>query len=259
MTGFSLHSTTLRRRHVLLGATGVLAGSALLPAGSEAKSAATDGPWAVELFTSQGCSSCPPADKALGRLARRADIVALSFHVNYWDYIGWKDPFASADATERQRAYARVLKQRYVYTPEMVFDGLAHEPGTRPGEVDGMIDRMRTRRGPRTTPQLKRTADGGLSIRLDALAIDRPAEITLAVYDRHHSTKVPRGENTGSTLDNFNVVRRLEKVARWDGQEATFTVAADRFAPQQSIAVLVQSADLGPILGCNKLETGAAG
>ena len=250
---------TLPRRRAFLGAAGLLGGSALLPTVSAAKSAALDGPWAVELFTSQGCSSCPPADKMLGRLAERADIVALSFHVNYWDYIGWKDPFASADATERQRAYARVLKQRYVYTPEMVFDGLTHEPGTRPGEVDEMIERMRSRPGPRATPQLKRTADGGLSIRLDALAIGRPAEITLAVYDRRHSTKVPRGENTGSTLDNFNVVRRLEKVAPWDGQEATFAVAADRFGPQQSIAVLVQGADLGPILGCNKLEAGAAG
>ncbi len=250
---------SLARRHVLLGATGVLAGSALLPIRAEAKSADADGPWAIELFTSQGCSSCPPADRTLGQLAQRADIVALSFHVNYWDYIGWKDPFASADATERQRAYARVLKQRYVYTPEMVFDGLAHEAGTRPGEVDVMIDRMRARRGPRATPHLKRAADGGLSIKLDAQTIGRPAEITLAVYDRHHSTKVPRGENTGSTLANFNVVRRLERVAPWDGQEAIFTVAADRFGPQQGIAVLVQAADLGPILGCNKLETGAAG
>jgi len=247
------------RRQALLGAAGVLAGGTLASAGSRARSAATDGPWAVELFTSQGCSSCPPADRALGRLAQRADIVALSFHVNYWDYIGWKDPFASADATERQRAYARVLKQRYVYTPEMVFDGLAHEAGTRPGEIDEMIDRMHARRGPRATPHLMRAADGGLSIKLDAQPIGQQAEITLAVYDRHHSTKVPRGENTGSTLDNFNVVRRLERVASWNGQEATFTVAADRFGARQGIAVLVQGADLGPILGCSKLETGAAG
>lgn len=254
MTGISLP-----RRRALLGAAGVLAGSTLLPVRSEARSAAADGPWAVELFTSQGCSSCPPADRALGHLAQRADIVALSFHVNYWDYIGWKDPFASADATERQRSYARVLNQRYVYTPEMVFDGLAHEAGTRPGEVDAMIDRMRARRGPRATPQLKRAADGALSIKLEALAIGRPAEITLAVYDRHHSTKVPRGENTGSTLENFNVVRRLERVAPWDGQEASFSVAADRFGPQQGIAVLVQGTDFGPILGCNKLEAGTVG
>ena len=83
-----------------------------------------DGPWAVELFTSQGCNSCPPADAFLGRLAKRPDIVALSFHVDYWDYIGWKDPFASRETTERQRGYARSLKQRYVYTPEMVVDGI---------------------------------------------------------------------------------------------------------------------------------------
>lgn len=249
---------TLPRRNALLGAAGLMAGSAFAPATSQARAAA-EGPWAIELFTSQGCSSCPPADKMLGRLARRPDIVALSFHITYWDHIGWKDPFASAAATERQRAYAQSLNQRYVYTPEMVFDGQAHDTGTRSGDVDQMIARMRVRSTPRATPKLERTADGALLIRLEAAKIENTADVTLAVYDRRHSTPVRRGENGGATLENFNVVRRLERVASWNGKEASFTVAADRFAPGQGVAVLVQAADHGAILGCNKLETAASG
>src|ERR1700742_3135004 len=119
----------LARRSLLLGT------AALASVGSPAP-AETGGPWSIELFTSQGCSSCPPADKRLGQLARRPDIVALSFHVNYWDYIGWTDPFASKATTERQHIYARTLKQRYIYTPEMVVDGRAHDPGVNGGSLD---------------------------------------------------------------------------------------------------------------------------
>jgi hypothetical protein len=195
----------------------------------------------------------------LGGLARRDDIVALSFHVNYWDYIGWKDPFASARLTERQRSYARMLKQRYVYTPEMVFDGRAHEPGTSAREVDDMVEAMRRRAMVRATPRLERTADGALTVALEDYKLEQTAEVTLAVYDRRHTTPVPRGENTGATLDNFNVVRRLEKVAQWDGKAASWTIPADRFAAGQGAAVLVQIADHGAMLGCNKLESATAG
>src|ERR1700759_2568210 len=101
---------TPNRRSVLAGA----AVTALLGRAASATPPPISGPWAVELFTSQGCSSCPPADAQLGKLRERPDIVALSFHVDYWDYIGWKDPFAGRVMTDRQRAYARVLRQRYV-------------------------------------------------------------------------------------------------------------------------------------------------
>src|SRR6476620_7730131 len=96
------------RRSVLIGGAGLLVGA---DAAAEGKPGQGDGPWAVELFTSQGCSSCPPADALLGKLAERPDIVALSFHIDYWDYIGWKDRFATKETTARQRAYARTLRQ----------------------------------------------------------------------------------------------------------------------------------------------------
>src|SRR6185369_6337072 len=116
---FAAMSRIARRSLLMAGAGLALAPQA--PAGDK------QGPWALELFTSQGCSSCPPADRELGACARRPDIVALSYHVDYWDYIGWKDRFATPATTARQHTYASVLKQRYVYTPEMVVDGIAHD------------------------------------------------------------------------------------------------------------------------------------
>jgi hypothetical protein len=244
-----MSSFTPGRRSVLLGAAATAAFGASVSAAPPA------GPWAIELFTSQGCSSCPPADAQLGKLCDRPDIVALSFHVDYWDYIGWKDPFASRAMTDRQHGYARVLRQRYVYTPEMVVDGVTHEPGVTRAAIDEMLETAQRQSPTRATPKLERVMDGPLTITLAPFKLaGAPANVILAVYDRRHSTPVPRGENSGHTLDNFNVVRRLETVAHWDGSAATWTVSPDRFEPGQGIAVLVQHDDYGSMIGCNKLE-----
>jgi len=242
----------IARRSVLVAGAGLLAGSGRSVAD-------TGGPLAIELFTSQGCSSCPPADLQLGKLARRPDVVALSFHVDYWDYIGWKDRFASKATTERQRAYARTLKQRYVYTPEMVVDGRAHDPGIADRQIETLLADARRQSSLRITPELMRTSEGALEIRLAAAKLDSAADVTVFAYDRHHSTPVQRGENDGRRLENFNVVRHFEIVSRWDGAQAHWTVAADRFQPDQGLAVIVQQSDHGPVLGCAKLEPGFAG
>lgn len=236
----------------------MIAGAGLLAA-REAAAESKAGPWAVELFTSQGCSSCPPADAELGKLARRPDIVALSFHVDYWDYIGWKDRFATKETTARQRVYARTLNQRYVYTPEMVVDGRVNQPGIDDGEIAGMLADARRQSTVRATPTLNRMADGSLRIWLAAQKLERPADVMLFVYDRRHSTPVARGENEGRRIDNFNVVRRFERVSAWTGADATWAVPADRFQPDQGLAVLVQQANQGAVLGANKLEPVVAG
>jgi hypothetical protein len=249
------------RRSVLIGAAAT-AGAAILAGRSQQAlaRAPADGPWAVELFTSQGCNSCPPADAFLGKLAKRPDIVALSFHVDYWDYIGWKDPFASRETTERQRAYARVLKQRYVYTPEMVVDGIGHDTGRDPGPIERLLAEAQRRSPKRATPELARTAGGPLSISLAAFPLEgRSAEVVLAVYDRRYATPVRSGENQGRTLENFNIVRHLEVVSHWDGSPASWVIAADRIQPNQGVAVLVQRTDHGPMVGCNKLEPAYSG
>ncbi len=249
------------RRSLLLG-VGAVAGVAMAGGRfgqADARSVA-DGPWAIELFTSQGCSSCPPADVYLGSLARRADIVALSYHVDYWDYIGWRDPFATRDTTERQRAYARVLRQRYVYTPEMVVEGSSHDTGRDRGSIEALLAQAQRRSPKRATPELSQAVGGPLAVRLAPYALDgRPADVTLAIYDRRRSTPVASGENQGRMLENFNVVRHLEVLARWDGAAATWTVDAARLQPGQGAAVIVQHADHGPVIGCNKLEPMVSG
>ncbi len=249
------------RRSLLAGglaAAGIaLAGDRRVAAGPRA---AAEGPWLVELFTSQGCNSCPPADAFLGELARRPDIVALSFHVDYWDYIGWKDRFATRATTDRQRAYARVLKQRYVYTPEMVVEGSAHDTGRDRTVIERLLATAQGRATRRATPALARTANGGLTVALDAFALDDgAAEVVLALYDRRHATPIASGENQGRTLETFNVVRRLERLAAWDGTANTWTVADADLQPGRGAAVIVQRADHGPVLGCNKLEPMVAG
>ena len=249
------------RRSLLIG--GAAAAGVAIVAGRPGPAGArppVEGPWAIELFTSQGCSSCPPADAFLGKLARRRDIVALSFHVDYWDYIGWKDPFASRDTTERQRAYARVLKQRYVYTPEMVVDGIGHDTGRERGPIETLLAKAQRLSPRRATPELSRTSGGPLTIKLAAFALDGgSADVTLAVYDSRHSTPVASGENQGRMLDNFNIVRHLEVVKRWDGAPASWTIPGERIQATQGVAVLVQRADHGPMIGCNKLEPAYSG
>jgi hypothetical protein len=252
------------RRSLLIGAAA--AAGATLAAGrfaamaKPARDGAAEGPWAVELFTSQGCNSCPPADAFLGRLARRPDIVALSFHVDYWDYIGWKDPFASRETTERQRAYARVLKQRYVYTPEMVVEGIGHETGREPAPIERLLADAQRRASKRATPELSRSGNGPLTIKLAAFDLaGKSADVTLAVYDRRHDTPINSGENQGRSLANFNIVRHFELVSRWSGAAAEWTIPPESIGPLQGMAVLVQHADHGPMIGCNKLEPAYSG
>jgi hypothetical protein len=250
-----------RRRSLLVGAAAA-AGAAIAgarPQPAAARSSA-EGPWAIELFTSQGCSSCPPSDAYLGGLAKRPDIVALSFHVDYWDYIGWKDPYATRATTERQRAYARVLKQRYVYTPEMVVDGIGHDTGRERRPIEALLTEAQHRSPQRATPELSRAVGGPLTIKLAPFPLNgQPADVTLAIYDRRHSTPVASGENQGRMLENFNIVRHLEVLARWDGSAASWTSDAGRIQPGQGAAVIVQHADHGSVIGCNKLEPMVSG
>lgn len=211
-------------------------------------------PIVVELFTSQGCSSCPAADRHLGELAKRSDLLPLSLHVDYWDYIGWKDPFASSANTERQRGYARTLRQRYVYTPEMVVGGLAHDPGYDMAKVGRMLRMAADRAGPRVSPILTRVAGNAITVVMPETKLAPPCDVWLVTFDRRHNTAVSRGENKGTTAINYNVVRSFEKLGMWDGGAARWTVPAERVRDGQSVAVVVQQVSFGPIIGAARLD-----
>jgi len=209
---------------------------------------AEDRPVVVELFTSQGCSSCPPADTLLGELSKRDNVIALAYHVDYWDYLGWKDPFASRSGTERQRLYARTLGLSSIYTPQMVVDGATDVVGSDRRSVLAAVG------GPRQGPaiQLLRE-DGVLKVGVAAQKGAPTAEAVLVAYAEQADTKVQRGENAGRSLTEYAIVRGVYPLGRWTGDATSFsldlsTVAGDATA----VAVLLQSPGPGRILGAAK-------
>jgi hypothetical protein len=213
------------------------------------------GPVVVELYTSQGCSSCPPADRILGELAEDQGVVALSFHVDYWNYIGWQDPFSDAAYTARQNDYRATLGNRFIYTPQMVIDGRFDVVGSRGQEVRSRIEEAK--------------GDAKVSLRLtrDRLVIpagEAPsggADIWLIFFDGRHETQVGAGENSGRKLVNSNVVRRMMKIGRWDGRALDLPLDAEAAAAagRDGCAVLLQGANMGPIVGAAMLRFGHEG
>ncbi len=235
-----MHQRHLRR--IGRGLT-LLALTAALPAAAPAA-----GLTVVELFTSQGCSSCPPANANLAALAgSRGDVVPLSFGVTYWDKLGWKDSFASPAFTQRQRDYAAALGRDNYGTPQMVINGRTSLVGNNRGQLDAAIARAGTVGG----PAIAATA-GALSIGAGPRPAT-PADIWLVRYDpRTIAVPIRAGENEGRTLPHRNVVRTLVRLGSWSGN-------AQRIALPPAVAglrsvVLVQAAGLGPILAVARVD-----
>lgn len=228
------------------------AGAVLLGSPALATAADTVSPVVVELFTSQGCSSCPPADAYLGELARQPGIIALAFHVDYWDYIGWKDPLAFPQATARQRGYTQALGTRYLYTPEMVIDGREDVAGTDRTTVSRLIRgeggaASKLRLSVRERPNDRYTVD------IPAADFRGTATVWMAVFDREHKTAVDRGENGGRSLHDYNAVRELRNLGVWSGKSLQIPVDV-ALTPMSGCAILVQADHKpgdgqGPILG----------
>ena len=219
----------------LFGALGVM-----LAMGS---AAAAQQPVVVELFTSEGCSSCPPADRLLATLAERPGILVLSFDVDYWDRLGWKDPFSSAAATARQHDYARLLEIGSVYTPQIVVDGRWQVVGSDSGAVEKAL--VAARRAPPPISVSLVVEDGRARVGFGATG-GVHAFLLLVAFDRHDTDNVVRGENAGRTLTHVDVVRGFGKIARSDGTPQTIEVPIAW--PGNRLAALLQ-ADDGRVLG----------
>jgi len=205
-------------------------------------------PTVVELFTSEGCSSCPPAEALLRKLADEPNILALEFHVDYWDYIGWPDPYADAKYTQRQRDYAQYFDSRAVYTPQMVFQGGHEAPGSRPSEVRKNIAKAQAL--PSVPVSLTMTAGDQLKLKIDATNLSADADLLLVTYDDYRKSVVTRGENAGKLLIHRHVVRSIESIGSWAG--AALQLVRDRpavMSDQAGCAVLVQAKGDGRILG----------
>lgn len=211
-----------------------------------------EAPIVVELFTSQGCSSCPPADKYLGELAKRPEILALAFHVEYWNYIGWLDPYSKPWATRRQRDYSVKLNQRFVYTPEIVVQGAADGVGSEPETIEALIRAAAAKRLPHPDLKLRWRDDGALIADLGAgqSPPGTPATVWLAGYDRMHTTPVLAGENQGKTAWDHHPVRAFRRLGAWAGWSEELIVPAEeaKTLGDDSAVVLLQLDGTGPIL-----------
>jgi hypothetical protein len=211
----------------------------------------------VELFTSQGCSSCPPADKIIGELAKDPSVIAMSMPIDYWDYLGWKDTLADSRFSARQKAYSKVRGDREVYTPQAVVNGEVHVVGSDLAGIESAIGATRKTEGVMSVPVMMTQAGRQLNVSV-AAATRGPAamhgEVWICSISRAVPIAVGRGENGGRELTYYNVVRNLLKVGDWNGNPGSWTVPIENVAREgvDGAVVYVQDGSRdrpGPMLG----------
>lgn len=212
----------------------------------------------VELFTSQGCPSCPSADEMLGKLAAREDVLALSLHVDHWDFIGWRDPFASALYSQRQKRYLDQRGLPYVYTPQIVVDGQFQASGNKADVVMAGIRDAKADPHERVAIGLDRISDSQVRVRVPAgeSRYRGEAEIVLVRFDDKQVTEVTRGENSGRTLVNYHVVRLMRPVASWNGEpvDVVLTLQDMEGTSPDYCAVFIQERGQRRILGASVVD-----
>jgi hypothetical protein len=206
-------------------------------------------PVVIELFTSQGCSSCPPADALLGELANRPDVIALAFHVPYWDTVGWQDRFALSEGQARQERYADRLRLASIFTPQMIVSGSKSIAGADRRSVAAALAE------PHESIPLRATVlDGKMTVSLDARPDLGPLELSAIGFLSEASTPVGRGENSGRTLKEFNIVRAVKHLGTWKGTASDFTLQLSSLpADVSGVAILAQQPGQGHIVGATKL------
>jgi len=241
-------------RHKAYGLAGALA--LLISTGTFTGPAFSANPTVVELFTSQGCSSCPPADAIMGKLKLRDDVIALTFPVDYWDYLGWKDTLASPAYSKRQRDYARARGDRQIYTPQMVLNGRVHVVGNREKSVETAIKTV----AEDNSIKISMTDDGD-AIRVSASSDDislspEKATLWLVLFKGTETVKIGRGENRGNTVTYNNVVRQITPIGMWEGEPMTITLPKLQFlaAGYNGCVVLLQRDDTREIIAAAMLD-----
>ena len=228
------------RRTVRLAA--VILGLILGPAVAAMPAGADPRPVVVELFTSQGCSSCPPADALLGELARRGDVLALGFHISYWDSLGWKDKLSRQSSTDRQRSYARRFTDSRVYTPQIVVDGTSEMVGSDRAAVLAALRKAGAARPEAIAPVSFATDRRSVAIGSGT----GNGEVVLVRFAQRRTTRVEAGENAGRVLEDANGVTAVTTLGVWDGSTLQFPIEPP--AADEGLAVLVQAPD-GTMLG----------
>ena len=249
---------------ITISSLGVLALAAMLSVANASAQASGEGApktaSVIELYTSQGCASCPEADQLLNQLAQRPDVIALSFPVSYWDYLGWKDTLARPENTERQRNYAKILGDGEVYTPEAIVNGMQNCVGNSLADIETAVKTTKPLLGKEAVP---------LSVRLegDKVIIDageappgsrhRKGKVWIATVLSSLTVQISRGENAGNVVTYTNVVRELAEAGEWRGSPVSYAVPLNSLSKDgDRLVVFLQTGDLGPIVGAARLARG---
>jgi hypothetical protein len=221
---------------------------------SEAQVPRSRGPLVVELYTAQGCDSCPQANEILADVAERDRVIALTFPVDYWDYLGWRDTFARPEFSARQRAYVAHLRLKEIYTPEVVINGRVEAPGVDAAAIETLVDAEDARRAPVRRPSVA-LARRGQRVAVGAgSAFREPADVWLVRYDPvRREVRVREGDNAGEVVPHHNVVRELTRLGNWNGRPRSYPLPSGA-APGLRTVVLVQGAGGGPILAARTLD-----
>jgi hypothetical protein len=233
----------------------VLAASAVLTAPGTALAGDLKG--VVELFTSQGCSSCPPADAELAKLAERDDVLALSYHVDYWNYLGWADTLSSKANTARQYGYAKTFHRGGVYTPQAVINGQDHVNGADGPAVSQMLDKL-TSNGSGLTVEVSAVMNAD-ELRISVGAGSGKADIIAVYFDDSSTVEIGRGENSGRTITYRHSVRDMETVGMWNGHKVNLKLPVSVISahPGRRCAILLQEVSKdgspGRILGATEI------
>lgn len=203
----------------------------------------------VELFTSQGCSSCPPADEVLTGICTMPGVVALAYHVDYWDYLGWRDTLATPEFSQRQYDYAKARGDMDVYTPQAIVNGGSHYVGSHKANLLAAVDR--SKRGQFGVPVALTQSHNEMAVEIGEAPLTGEAMVWLMPVQAQVSVSIQKGENAGRTMDYRNVVRRIVPAGMWSGTATTLRLPADAvLAPGSTGCVaLVQRGKAGPILG----------
>ncbi|MBB2749592.1 UNVERIFIED_ORG: hypothetical protein GGI57_000258 [Rhizobium aethiopicum] len=214
----------------------------------------------VELFTAQGCSSCPPADAAFRKLVSQGDVIALAYHVDYWNYLGWADTLSSKENTERQYGYARTMGRSNVYTPQAIVNGRGHLAGADLNGINSKIDTYSSEGNGLTVPISASMRGDELEIKIGAG--QGKANVVMVYFDKEKTIEVEKGENSGKKLSYLHSVTNVETVGMWDGKATSLTLPASVLQrPQlEGCAILLQSAsdngDPAAILGATVVMAG---
>ncbi|MBX4907281.1 MULTISPECIES: thioredoxin family protein [Rhizobium] len=214
----------------------------------------------VELFTSQGCSSCPPADAAFRKLVNQGDVIALAYHIDYWNYLGWADTLSSKENTERQYGYARTMGRSNVYTPQAIVNGRGHLAGADLTGINSKIDTYSSEGNGLTIPVSAAMRGDELEIKIGAG--QGKANVVMVYFDKEKTIDVEKGENSGKKISYLHSVTNVETVGMWDGKATSLTLPASVLQrPQlEGCAILLQSAtadgDPAAILGATVVMAG---